>query len=188
MKKRLLVALATGLILVGMGGVAQALTMTEVVQVDDFIAKADLGNSGYATELDWVNKVVFGNNYLVSGVSYYTSMEKTATDEGAGWVAIDDSNSATNIYAWDFVTVQPEYFFIKVGNTATGTHFLYKNLTSFNYGVVDLKEQGIEIKNIGKFSHIGEMGTALVPEPTTMMLFGAGLAGLAAVGRRKKDA
>jgi hypothetical protein len=26
-----------------------------------------------------------------------------------------------------------------------------------------------------------------VPEPTTMLLFGAGIAGLAAIGRRKRD-
>lgn len=41
---------------------------------------------------------------------------------------------------------------------------------------------GFDIKSVKM-----EVNTSVVPEPTTMLLFGAGLAGLAAVGRRRKN-
>ena len=47
--------------------------------------------------------------------------------------------------------------------------------------------RSVDIKNIGKLSHIGEVGGALVPEPATMLLFGTGVAGLAGIARRKRS-
>ena len=52
-------------------------------------------------------------------------------------------------------------------------------------------EQGLNIistdRGFGLALRSGEVSKSPVPEPTTILLFGTGLAGLAAVGRRKRD-
>jgi len=147
---------------------------TDVGAVDDFLYSTALANSGDQNEIDWVN--------LMLGTAYTTSdLTKLNTPTQAAWVA----TNTTNVYAMDFQTT-PEYFYIKTApSTLSMTHFLYKNLADYNWGVIDLQEAGVQIQNVGKLSHFGEIGTA-VPEPTTMLLLGLGLVGLAGVGRKFK--
>lgn len=194
MKKRIAVGLAIGICAMTISGAAHAalLTMEDVGLQDTLIASGKV-NSGDSNELDWVNKQIFGADYLTSGKAYYTEMTKTETEEGAGWVAIDDGDSDTRIYAYNFQSVEPAYFFIKTaasnspGESTDVDHYLYFNIGNLSYGVIDLNMANlVDIYSIGKLSHIGEVGTSPVPEPATMMLFGVGLAGLAGVRRRAK--
>ena len=85
----------------------------------------------------------------------------------------------------------PAYFFIKTGAKQDGfDHFLFENLESLSWAVIDLP--GLDIKNIGKLSHVGEVGGGgappqeQVPEPGTILLLGGGLLGLAFYGRGRK--
>ncbi|MEN8258757.1 MAG: PEP-CTERM sorting domain-containing protein [Thermodesulfobacteriota bacterium] len=178
MKKKILAGLATGALLIGMAGVAQALSLTDVGgNVDDLFAQTILADSGDATELAWVNSVLGGG---------YTLTAKYDTPDGAGWTGIE---GLAGVFAHTLLD-QPSYFLIKTGTNSgnPNTHFLFDNLASIDWAVIDLGVMGFtDIENIEKISHIGEFdGGNEVPEPTTMLLMGAGLAGLTAARRKKK--
>lgn len=105
------------------------------------------------------------------------------------WINVEE-----NLWAFDFYQVYegyaPEKFVIKTGanviyDDATYDVFLYENLDSLRYGLINLdvfdrSKGNVEIQMV---SHISS--TAQVPEPTTMLLLGVGLLGLISVGRRK---
>lgn len=184
MKRSILAVLA----LIGMiaaTGSASAYTInsgaTDVGGLDTLVASTNLGNSGDATELAWVNSI------LEPDVSWVI---KSETPEGSGWIL----TNTTGVYAFDLKqTIGPsEYYLVKTGNNQSlnpNDTFLFKNESSLDWAVVDLTSSfgtGYSIKNIGKFSHIDEFNSSTqVPEPGTIVLLGAGLLGLAAFGRKR---
>ena len=76
------------------------------------------------------------------------------------------------------ITVFPTYISVYV-----------KSGINLDYAVFLLQDptEGYSIKNIAALSHGAQVGGTPVPEPATMLLFGTGLAGLAAVARRRKN-
>lgn len=179
MKKPIILAFTLcGVMVVATTTLAYTLGAVDVGELDTLAASAKLSNSGDQAELDWINSVLN---------THYSTADMVKYDTGTpDWTLV---NGSTSIYAHELVDT-PEYYLIKTGNVGTFDHFLFTNTVSLSWAVLNLNESfgtGYEIKNIGKFSHTDEFGNTPVPEPVTMLLFGTGLAGLAAVGGRKRS-
>jgi hypothetical protein len=179
MKKTFLTALVAGVLLVGTAGLVQATSMTLEEAggyVDTLKYSGNLGNAGEAAELGWVTSVLGG--------TYTFEFKDDSLDDE--W--FDISNLPAGRYA-HALTSAPDYFLIKTGNIGgtANKHFLYQNLASVDWAVIDLVALGIGSTNIDKISHITGFDGTPVPEPTTMLLFGTGLAGLAGMVRRRKE-
>lgn len=196
MKRFKILAVICGLLVIAMPSTVAAYTITyndntvNVGALDALLAQANLSDSGDGTELDWVNDALISLN-LITEDAKFTAMDKTELMAGQWYKTNPVSEEDPNYlpyWAFDFQGESPEYFFVKTGNTGAYDHFLYGNLDSFLWGVVDLGFS--EIKNIGKISHVGSVGGGQgsggpVPEPSTLLLLGSGVLGLGILGRKR---
>jgi len=153
-----------------------AVPLSEVGGLDTLYDSALLANSGYPTELAWIQ--------LVLGPGYTFAEEDIYDSSGAAWEAVDN----TNYWALN-LDGTPEYFYIKIGTGSlppgTPDHYLYINNPEYDWAVVDLSDFG-DAANIDVFriSHIGEVGTTQTPEPASILLLGIGMVGLAGFRRK----
>jgi len=170
----------------------------DVGYLDTYLASATEaevgGNAGDETELNWINTTLFDLG-LIS--SYYTAddFDKIDTDDGEGWLqaystpdVIADYTFAYNLVTLEGETLYPEYFLVKTGNLQDNVDyrwFLFSNNELLDWAVINLQEQGYSLLELGKISHVDNVGgTAPVPEPATMVLLGSGLIGIAGIRKR----
>lgn len=162
--------------------VAQAVPYT----VDTLLGSARLANSGDATELAWIRQVT-GDNTLTMDFKI-----------NSGDVGFNVTANGSDSWFIDVAPDAPGYFMLKFGvpgNSALADHYVFENIAELtklvwtNAQVNFLTGGNCGLNgspnscNIGRLSHYvgtngGGDGGNEIPEPTSMLLFGAGLLGL----------
>lgn len=161
---------------------------------DTFMGAGNIANSNPVTEANWIASVLG----IDASALTYTQLDNSGGEDGA-WLHVVGESSG-DLWAWDFGSSAPAYFLIKTGNStsisgASGAFnvFLYQNLSSLQYGVIDLDDYyftngrgRVRSVDIFRVSHVGQTGTSQVPEPGTLLLLGSGLLGLSLMRRRRE--
>ena len=162
------------------GAYAGPLTLTDVGSVDTLLYGTNIDNSQEEATLA-----------ALLGVSVDdVSLTKVDTTTSS-WTAIDDGNTATDLWAFDFGAygiIDPLAFILKLGN-AEFTHYLYTNNAGLQYAVVDLAQinpgTNSQGKPTGQITIASVSHISVVPEPSSLSLLLSGLAGLGLASVRR---
>jgi len=161
---------------------AEPLDISSVGVEDLLVGGYDLANSDKA-ERDFLFNYLetLGLGYSLSDLSY----QKINVEGTASFVEVIGEPAGGDLWAIDFASfglVNPLYFLVRFGN-AEYDHYLYQNLESLQFGVVDLADITASRGNI-TISSISHTSVA-VPEPATLSLLVLGIASAGFASRKR---
>lgn len=198
MKKKLFAGLVIGVLLLGLTSFAQALLITPTgygSSPTNWIFTGSGQNEwqglpGSTTSTSKILTYITDTLNIALGTEQYKQDVGAASDTGAlkdnySTVYNNDNSGATITYSTGASFV-PGYLLVKDGNHDP-IWYLF-NLSNIWEGKEQLVLSSFWTGD-GEISHVALYGGSSnpVPEPATLLLFGTGIAGLAAVGRRKRS-
>jgi len=169
-----------GLLLSCLAIPANAISISVVGAVDNFLGSTTLKKSGTATEELWVSGIL--------GYAANIDYRENAT-AGSGWQLV---NGSQDHWAHSLAT-DPAHYLLKlgVGSSGADTHYLYENLASLSWAVIDFSDmlagQNLDF-NFGRISHISEFDgttTTELTEPGSFALLIIGFGFLGSIIARK---
>lgn len=193
MKSKLLLGFnLIALVLCGFVSSVAALTITEVGDLDPLYAVTGLLN-GAGAEADWINGLL-GTTYTSADIDNNKLQWSTVSYELVTDGIDTSSDGASN--QWGFELPDEDgYFLLKTGNGTYKT-WLFQNVPNNFYGTFALGYEytllvdgetavTFDVNDITSISHLTKAGSVPVPEPSTILLFGAGLAGVGFYTRKR---
>lgn len=147
---------------------AHAVTYT----VDTLIGAIDSQQSGQTYEDAQLEAACGCTVTLLSNVTFSNA---GVQQDGAGHNYIDVSPNT------------PGYFLLKFGNPGTNDMFFFRNIGELNKLVWtdgQLEEAGLSERHFDSISHYAITASGNVPEPTSLLLLGAGVAGVSLMRRK----
>lgn len=150
---------------------AGSLNGTDVGSIDTYIDKATLSNNSTTTQTNWVNQVL-------SSLGYTDTATFQIRDEPVVYFLTDTSD----IFAFHMEAPASEFFLIKNSEEVA----LFANNDELLWGVfAAIPSMNLTAGNF-EISHVTRLNPAPVPEPSTFLLLGSGIVGVALYRRKRK--